>query len=268
VTSTRFRIGSSRRRRRLKASARPIVAAPWTRKRRSRTRAGRARARVDHLVHPVEGGVEHRAAALDVLGREEGRLAAGAVQPGEGKVDPADPLAVGLEVLEVVEDLEGGAERVGGRVRLGPLAVQAEQEAADGIGGAGAVMEKLGPIGVAGHRRVLPESVEHQARLREPGAVLGRGGVQRGRCRHGRVPGEERPLHRVETRQLLLRRKVGRIGDVVRRAHEAVEGQHRPPFRARQGEGGDGKILVAIRLGAHRLGAGGRSGGHGAPLAG
>src|ERR671910_620459 len=84
---------------------------------RSRSKRGTAQGR-SQLIDPVEGGVEHGAAGGCVVGREEGGLAAGPLHPGNGEVDAVEALAVGLEVLKVVEDLEGGAECVGRGVGL------------------------------------------------------------------------------------------------------------------------------------------------------
>src|SRR3546814_1006387 len=61
------------------------------------------------------------------------------VQPLDGEpvlrqVDAIERAVVALAVLQVIEDLQGGAERVGGGVVGRMLAVQVEQVAADGIG--------------------------------------------------------------------------------------------------------------------------------------
>jgi hypothetical protein len=225
--------------------------------------AGQRARGVDQLVNPVKGGIEHGTAGAFILGREEGRLAACPLQPGHGEVDPVEALPIGPQVLQVVEDLQGRAERIGWGVGRRILAVETQEEAPDGVGGAGAVAEKLGPIGIARLDGVLPEGVEQEACFREPGPVVGRNGVERRRFGQGGVARDEGLLHGVEPGELLGRRQEGGVGDVVRRAHEAVEGENRSAFRARQGEGGDGEVLVAVRLGA-----GGRAGGHGAPLAG
>src|SRR3546814_3300824 len=70
------------------------------------------------------------------------------VQPLDGEpvlrqVDAIERAVVALAVLQVIEDLQGGAERVGGGVVGRMLAVQVEQVAADGIGREAAVAQEL-----------------------------------------------------------------------------------------------------------------------------
>src|SRR3546814_11947674 len=82
------------------------------------------------------------------------------LQPLDGEpvlrqVDAIERAVVALAVLQVIEDLQGGAERVGGGVVGRMLAVQVEQVAADGIGREAAVAQELAPVRVAPLHRIL-----------------------------------------------------------------------------------------------------------------
>jgi hypothetical protein len=214
--------------------------------------SGEAARRVDDHVDLVERRIEHSPARRGIGGREKRGLAAGKLHPGHGQVDAVEGIPVLPQVLEVVENLECRAQGVGGRIGLRALAVEAQEKAADRVGGAAAIIEELRPVGVAGFHRVLPEGVEEDAGLIRPNAL----GMQRHGRGDGGVPCEERGLHAIEARDLLLRRDRAGIRDIVGLAHEAVEGEHLGPVGGGEDERRDGKILVARGLGGGRGGRG------------
>jgi hypothetical protein len=206
---------------------------------------GQALRLADQQVDLVEHGVQHRTADRGRLRIEEPPLAADPVQPRLGQIDPAQPAPVRQEVLEVVEELQGRAKRVGGCAGGLTLTVQAKEEAADRVGRPPAIGQQLVPVGVALLDHVLAEGGQEMPRLGEAGAVQAADpgqGLRRGLDRIGR---EECGLQRVEAAQLLGRREVGRIGDVVRGPHEAVEPHHRLAQGRVQEQRRHGEVLAA-----------------------
>ena len=144
--------------------------------------------------------------------------------------------------------------------------MQRKEKAAGRVGGETARRQKLVPVGIAGLCCILPEGAQHLPRLRDAGAAFG---VDRGEARRYRNRGvarEQRGLERIELRELCGRREIGRVGDVVGPAHEAVEGENRSAVGAAEDEGGDREVLVPGRLrghprrGAHRFTRPGRGG--------
>ncbi len=87
----------------------------------------------------------------------------------------------GYKILQVVQDLQRGAQRIGGGNGVAAFAVDGQQEAADRRSGAVAVVQQRRPVGIAALRRVLAEGREHPPRLGQAGA----GGLQGGRFGDG-----------------------------------------------------------------------------------
>ena len=81
------------------------------------------------------------------------------VEPAAGDVDP--------QVLPEVGELQGGADRVGaGQEVAAADAVEMEQQAADRVRRAPAVIEQQRAVGVARDRDVLDEGIEQRVRGR------------------------------------------------------------------------------------------------------
>jgi hypothetical protein len=131
---------------------------------------------LQHRFHPVERGSQH-GAALRIVGGEEGVLPTRQLHPGQGQVHAVHRSAVGHQILQVVQDLQTRAERIGGRIGRRILPMHPQQHAPDRVGGAGAVIFEFGPIRVAALGRVLAEGAEHGARFRRadiPQRAIGR----------------------------------------------------------------------------------------------
>ena len=165
--------------------------------------SGRDSRLIDQGVDPVEHGIEDIATKRSVRRLEEGPLGACTHQPPDRDVDAAKTLPVAAAILQMVENLQRRAEGIGRGLRGGMLLVQRQQEAADRIGGEAAVVDQLGPVGVAGFHRILAEGAQQVAGLNEPGPVLRVDGMQPRRLGNGRIAADERLLQGVEALELL-----------------------------------------------------------------
>ena len=122
-----------------------------------------------------------------------------------------------------------------GACAAGMLPVQRQQEAADRIGGETAVIDQLGPVGVAGFDRILPEGAQQVARLHEPGPVLRVDGMQPRRLGNGSVAADERlpPARRgAEAFRPASRSGASAMSSAMRT--KAVEGENRIPVSRRE----------------------------------
>ncbi len=70
-----------------------------------------------------------------------------------------------LQILQMVQHLERGAERVGGWMGLPALAMQGEHHSSDRVGGEAAVLRELVPARIAALGRVLAEGDEQVGRV-------------------------------------------------------------------------------------------------------
>ena len=244
VSATRPCTGSAARSRASSRRARAIVTALCQARRRAREQPRQGGSAVEHLLHPVERRVQHRAPPRRVRRVEEGRLAARQLHPGDGQVDAVQRLAVRHQILQVVQHLQRRAEPVrrGERLRVPAIAVQPQQHPPDRIGGAAAVVLQRRPVGVAPLRRVLLEGGEHQPRLRR----AHRQRVQPPRLRHGWSPGRPAPAPWRRAARAWRRAEVRAVADVVGGADEAVEGHHLRALRRRQQERGGREVLLVV----------------------
>ena len=87
-------------------------------------------------------------------------------------------------------------------------------------------------------------------------AALGERRLQRLGFRIGGPAAGQRRVEPVEHRELLVRRELRMVGDVVGGAHEAIEGEDRPAMLRLDQPRGDGKILVAVALAGAGFGRG------------
>jgi hypothetical protein len=139
-----------------------------------------------------------------------------------------------------------------------------QQQAADRIGRARAIVGQLGEIGIARLGHVLAERREQVVERRERQAMR--------RHRLGER-GEHRPVDGVTARQPVELAAVGvergeplggaesaLVGDVVGAAREGVDRRHRQAQRARQQPGRDRKILVVTVAPFSAIGARRRTG--------
>ena len=171
---------------------------------------------------------------------------------------------VDAHVLPEVDQLQRGADRVAALLRCAVVdAIKVQQQAADRIGTAPAVVQQFGPVGIAGGVAALVHV------LFEGGQQVGQGAQRQLEVAHRAAQGNEDagPAAAVgaaaeagvevcavggEVGQALCR--VGRafVGDVVGSASKAVDrGNRRPQARGAK-PGGDGEIFVVVDpLGRH-----------------
>ena len=123
-----------------------------------------------------------------------------------------------------------------------------ENETAYRRRGERAIIHQLRPICVAVLSGVQPEGLEQIQRMLRAQAGLGKRKAQRLGVRIGWSAPGERIVEIVEKLKLRLWRQGRVIGDIVRGAHEAIEGEDRTsPLLAEQPRG-DRKILVTVAL--------------------
>jgi hypothetical protein len=203
----------------------------------------------------LDHGAERRGGALKPQILDAGPVL---LQGLPRQVDPIDIAKILAAILQVVDHLEGGADRVrGGPGAARILAVDVEDEAADRHRRVAAVMREFVPVLVARLVRVHPERVEEFQRVARRQPALGERAAQRGGFRIVGTLAGQRVGEAVEERDLLLRRQAGIVGDVVAGPDEVVEVEDRAAVARMDQVRGDRKILVAVPLAGARLGGGG-----------
>ena len=185
---------------------------------------------VDQIVDAVQHRIEHHAPRCRLRGSEEGPLAAGQHHPLEGNVDSPQALLILAAILQVVEDLQGGAKRVRRRLRRRAFPMKLQQVAPDRIGGEAAIRDKVRPVVVARLDRILPEGAQNLAGLGNAGPVLPVGVMKPCSLADLPITGHERQFERLEAGQLFGGPEIGVIGNVVGHAHVGIKGEHRFPM--------------------------------------
>ena len=90
---------------------------------------------IQPFLHLIKRCIQHGAPRLSIGGVEEARLTAGQIHPGFGHIDAPDIAPIRHQILHMIEDLQSGAERIGGRQGFGHrLIMQAQQHAPDRVG--------------------------------------------------------------------------------------------------------------------------------------
>ena len=148
----------------------------------------------------------------------------------------------------MVVDLQAGAERIRRRPGRNILAMDVEHEAADRHRRVAAIVDHVVPVLVAQLGHVHAECNQHVERVARWHRALGKRAAQIDRFLLGIAPAEQFLLEQVEIAQLLLRRQVCVVGDVVGGADEVVEGQNQRAVTRMNDPRRDGKILVAVGL--------------------
>jgi hypothetical protein len=180
--------------------------------------------------------------------REGVDLAACGGQILQRQVDAVQALIVLRAVLQVVDDLQGGAEGVGGGPEVAALPVDVEHEPADGHGAVATVVEQRGEGLVAADDDVPAEGLEELAGVDQGKPAPLRRAAEGESFRIGRGLPVESRLHGPEAGEL-VRGGGGRVvGHVVGLSGEAVEAHHRRAVGLSEDEGGDGEVLVAVAL--------------------
>ena len=173
---TRPASGSPRRSRRASRPASATMTADSQRSPRAATPGGRSRRGRDQRLGVVEQPVEH-AAQRRAGGRRGERLdrAAGRREIVQRDIDAVEIAVIVGAVLQMVQHLQRGAQRVRSRPSVAALAVQIEQLPADRRRRIAAILHQIVPVAVAQLDRVLAERAQHvMAMLRgDPGLRRG-----------------------------------------------------------------------------------------------
>ena len=156
---------------------------------------------------------------------ERPHLRAVAREDVERQIDAIERAIVVAAVLQVVDDLQCGAQRVRGRPGRGALPMHIEHKTSDWHGRKLAVGHQLIPVRVAPLRGVEAEGLEQIQRVPIVHIALGE------RTPQGRRPGlagaaGEVFLELIEPRDFLFRGQRRVVGDIVGGADKIVEGQN------------------------------------------
>ena len=144
-----------------------------------------------------------------------------------GQINAIEALIVLSAILQVIDDLQRRAESVGGRPHGRIFFVHVENKTADRRRGQSAIIHQLRPVGVTVLPRVEPKGLKQIQGMLRAQAGLGKLKPQGlGFVSRRPAPGE-RVVEIVEKLELRLRRQSRVIGDIVRRTHEAIEGENR-----------------------------------------
>ena len=166
----------------------------------------------------------------------------------ERDVDAVERAIVFSAVLQMIDDLQRRAQRVGGGPGAAVLAVDVENEAPDRHGRIGAVTDQVVPIAIAQFGGVGAECGEQVLGVawRE---ITGGERVSQGRCLGTRVllP-QQAGFQAIEPRNLFRCGQDRAVRHVVGGAHEAIERENGRAMPRRDQQRGDGKILVAMRF--------------------
>ena len=216
---------------------------------------GQYRALVEEEHGPLGEFTDDRAQGRGgLVGGERVHGDAVALQHVPRQVDPVVAAIILRAILQVVDDLERGADRVRrspdhGRV----LAMNVEDEAAHGHGRETAIGDEVVPILIPVLPRVEAEGVEEFEGVRRRKAARGEFPLQRLSLTVGGPLAGQRVGEVVEKLDLALGRQLGVVGDVVARTHEIVESQDRAAILRVDQVGGDGKVLVLVPLARTRV---------------
>jgi len=167
-----------------------------------------------------------------------------------GQIDPVEVAVVLAAVLQVIDDLQRGAERVIRRPDpAGILAVNVADEAPDGHRRIAAIVDEIVPVPIAQLGHVALERRNQVARMLRIEAARAACVAQAARDRRIRFGlSDQRAVERVQEIELFLRAERGMIGNIVGGANEIIKGEDRRAMARRDQKGGDGKIFVAMGL--------------------
>ena len=201
-------------------------------------------------VHTVQQRIEHKA-------QSGGFLPAGQiVDPGAETFHQVLRQVAAVQfgkvlgaVLQVIEHLQRGAERIGWGVRRAILAVHIEHVAPNRHRRGAAIVEQLVPAGVAQLGGILAEGDQQVGGMARIDAGFGQAGAQAGSAGGaGVAAAEQHVFHRVQTGDLVVRGQGVAVGDVVGVAGEGVVGMHMGAQIGADQRRADRKVLVAAIL--------------------
>lgn len=166
------------------------------------------------------------------------------------QIDPVEVAVVLAAILQMIDDLQRGAERVIRRPdAAGIFAMDVADEASDGHRRIAAIVDEIVPVAITQLRHVALEGDDQVARMLRIEAALATCVAQSACDRRIRFGLSHKPvIERVQEIELFLRAERGMIGDVVGGANEIIEGEDRRAMTRRDQKGGDGKIFVAMGL--------------------
>ena len=163
-------------------------------------------------------------------------------------IDPVEIAVILLAVLQVIDDLQRGAQRVVGRPAIAAFAVDVADETADRHGRQRAISDQIVPIAIAQFCDVELERGEQILRMLRREIMRGELGAQPHRDRVAVVLAGQPGIEAIEQLEFFGRRQRRVVGDVVRRAHEIVERQDRPAMAPSNEPGRHREILIPVAL--------------------
>ena len=165
------------------------------------------------------------------------------------QIDAIEIAIILAAILQVVDDLQRCADRIGSRPGRRALAMHVEDEAPHRHRRKGAVRDQIVPVRVAPLDRVEPKSLEQVLRVPRPETAFGPARAAELRLAGSSPPvGEQGRLHPIQTGDFFLRGQIRVVGDVVGGADKIVERQNDRAVCGANKEGRDGKILLPVGL--------------------
>ena len=141
----------------------------------------------------------------------------------ERQVDAIERTIVLGAILQMIDDLQGGTERVGISPNGAILAVQVEHKTSDGHSGIAAIVYELVPIRIAALRHVIAKGGEKIERMRRGKTAIRQHQSEGQGCLGTIGFAEQRLLQGVKPCKFFALRESGMVGDVVGRAGKTVE---------------------------------------------
>ena len=129
-------------------------------------------------------------------------------------------------VLQMIDHLQGGAQRVVGGPQRRRLAVHVEHEASDRRGGIATVVHELGPVCIALLGDVATEGFQKVERVLVGEVARLQDSAQRHAFCAVSTLAAQRCFHPRQLIELLRGSGAGMIGHIIGSAHEAIEGQN------------------------------------------
>ena len=182
---------------------------------------------------------------------------AGRCQRIARQIDAIEVSVVLAAVLQMIVDLQAGAERVGGRPGRRALAVDVEHEAPDRHRRIPAIVNHLVPVLVAQLGHIHPERDQDIERMARRHRTLRQRAPQIDRLGLAVAPPQQFGFEQIEISELVARAERRVIGDVVGGPDEIVERENQRPVTRMNDPRRDRKVLVAVSLAGSQFARGG-----------
>ena len=174
------------------------------------------------------------------------------------QIDAIEVAIVLAAILQMIVDLQAGAERVRRRPGRGALAVDVEHEASDRHRRIAAIMDHFVPVLVAKLGHVHPERDQDIERMARRHRTLRQRAPQIDGLGLAVALAQQFGFEQIEIGELVAARaSVGMIGDVVGGPDEIVERQDQRPVARMNDPRRDRKVLVAVSLAGSQFARGG-----------